>query len=195
MHYIRFLKPPRLGRSGSGPATLNAKITITTDLGEAFLAADVALVVQLEVDEGNGKGRSVTVVGKEYVWRGREGMRALEVEARVPLSGGRKSGRALTMLVRPKEDSVSINTFSEVLGTCSEDGEGGGVVPVRSMDVYTSSTGTSMAERILTHGSGNSKVDVCIWEETGESIARHIWYAPTRREPACWTGTSSISFH
>lgn len=182
MHYIRFLKPPRFVRSasGAGPATLSAKITITTDLGESFLAIDLALVVELEIDDGNGKRRIVDVPGLEYVWKGRNGMRALEVSVRVPLSKAKQAGRILKMLVRPKESRHTVDTFVDVLrgaGQEEEDEDAGGVVAVRSMDVYTSNNGVGMAERLFAEGKGDEKIEVCIWEETGESIARHIWYA------------------
>lgn len=177
MHYIRFLKPPRFVRPGSGPgpATLSAKITVTTDLGEYYLAVDTGLVVELELDDGDEKGRIVNTAGSEYTWKGRNGMRALEVSISVPPSHGKRAGRILKMLVRPKDSKYAVNTFSDVLGKPA--GNEGGVVSVRSMDVYTQHNGIGMAERVFTQESGLENTEVCIWEETGESIARHIWYA------------------
>jgi hypothetical protein len=56
MHYIRFLKSPKLVRvridARDGRQTIEAKVTVTTDLGESFLAADIGLVVCLVDGEG-----------------------------------------------------------------------------------------------------------------------------------------------
>ena len=54
----------------------------------------------------------------------------------------------------------------------------GGVVGVRSIgvDVNSSSTSAPLAERRF----GMGKWEISIWEETGESIARHIWYGRSR---------------
>jgi hypothetical protein len=152
---------------------LTAKVTVTTDLGEAFLAEDVGLVVQLEMDNGDGMGRVVHLPGKEYVWKGRDGMRSLEVEIRIPLGQDKQEGRTLKMLVRPKDVKLAVESFAHVFG--EKGGDGAGVVAVRSMDVRTKTEGMSLAERVFSHGTGE-KIEVCIWEETGESIARHIWY-------------------
>ncbi|TVY87901.1 UPF0665 family protein, partial [Lachnellula willkommii] len=181
MHYIRFLKPPRLlgGRRGNAPSVLKAKVTVTTDLGESFLWANVDLVVELT----DGTGKRVLERGKGYTWKGSEGMRSLEVELLIPAFRGKESGGVLRMLVRPKEDFLSVENFERILGDSNEHedtGEMGGVMAVRSMAIDIPSnqslpipTSTSMAER--TFRFGNSEIH--IWEETGESIARHIWDA------------------
>lgn len=162
MHYIRFLKPPRL-LPGAG-LTLAAKITVTTDLGESFLWEDVALIV--EAVSGHDK-----VIGKggEFLWKGLDGMRSLEVS--VLLSKPRSKGEAIKMLVRPKEQKYASENFEALL-----DQKEGGIVTVRSTPISTSPSTTTvgMAERVFT--TGNKSIH--IWEETGESIARHIWYSP-----------------
>ncbi|TVY32841.1 UPF0665 family protein [Lachnellula subtilissima] len=181
MHYIRFLKPPRLlgGRRGNAPLVLKAKVTVTTDLGESFLWADVDLAVELT--DGSGKG--VLERGKGYTWKGSEGMRSLEVELLIPASRGKEAGGVLRLLVRPKEDFHAVEDFDRIFGNSNEheDTAGmGGVMAVRSMaiDIPSNqslpiSTSTSMAERTFRFGDS----EIHIWEETGESIARHIWDA------------------
>jgi len=171
MHYIRFLKPPRV--LPSSPQTLSAKITVTTDLGESFLYADVSLVVELEY--GN---RSSVVEGKEYLWKGRDGMRSLEVSIPMIITGKRYSYPIVRMLVRPKEDKYAMDTFGAILGEVNihNSENAGGIVAVRSMDVYLNGqkdSTPSMAERIFS--STGKEIRIC--EETGESIARHIWYS------------------
>jgi predicted nicotinamide N-methyase len=160
MHYIRFLKPPRL-LLGSRPL-LGAKITVTTDLGETFLWEDVELVVELEFENGAVLGK-----GTEYLWKGRDGMRSLEVS--IPLG---KGSQPIKMLVRPKEQKYALDTFEDILNRNAS--EEGGIVAVRSTTISTTapSATVGMAERVFT--SGNKSIHIS--EETGESIARHIWY-------------------
>lgn len=197
MHYIRFLKPPRLlSASSSTPLSISAKITVTTDLGESFLLANTSLVVALELDDGTsllGVGK-----GREYVWTGRDGMRSLELVIPIPMSKGKRkmSGQVVRMLVRPKEEGFSVESFEKLLDNKDSD-NGGCVVTVRSMAIDISSganggkaPGVGMAERVFSMGAGYNKRRVRIWEETGESIARHIWYAAW-----IWTGTSSFSLY
>ena len=174
MHYIRFLKPPRLLSTPS--PVLSAKITITTDLGESFLFTDLTLVVEIESQSGTkilGPGK-----GKEYVWKGSDGMRSLEVS--VPTSS--KRGEVMRMLIRPKENKHNVNYFKDMFHETDVLSEHDGrVVAVRSIDIDVSKAGqkggVSMARRVF---SLNDKM-VSIFEETGESIARHIWYL--------WIGT------
>jgi hypothetical protein len=180
MHYIRFLKPPRLLSSGRASSVVTAKVTVTTDLGESFLWTNVDLVVELT----DRTRRKVIGKGKEYTWKGIEGMRSLDVELLIPASRGKKPGEVLRLLVRPKEDSHSVGTFEKILVDSNESDnteEEGGVAAVRSMAIDIPShrslskhTGARMAERTFKFG----KSELHIWEETGESIARHIWYAP-----------------
>jgi len=181
MHYIRFLKPPRLLSSGRGnaPSVLKAKVTVTTDLGESFLWANIDLIVELT----DRTGKKVLGKAKEYTWKGGDGMRSLDVELLILLSRGKKPGDVLRLLVRPKEEFHSVHTFERILvdSDDSDNTEEGGVVAVRSMAIdvpfnrsLPQETGPGMAERTFHF----RKSELHVWEETGESIARHIWYAP-----------------
>ncbi|CZR61207.1 uncharacterized protein PAC_11103 [Phialocephala subalpina] len=165
MHYIRFLKVPRLIRIGRDQRTLTAKITITTDLGESFLATDVVVEALLEFPSGvpipNAKQ-------SRHTWAGKNGMRSIEVSIAVP----RKHTGLLRMSVRAVErkyaDVESLqDTFSPALP--------GGIVAVNSMpiDIDSSHTSEALAKRRFSTNLGS----ISIWEETGESIARHIWDA------------------
>ncbi|KIN02160.1 hypothetical protein OIDMADRAFT_41331 [Oidiodendron maius Zn] len=171
MHYIRFLKLPRLLSTPS--PVLSAKITVTTDLGESFLFTDLTLVVELESQSG------AKILGprngKEYLWKGSDGMRSLEVSFPVPSS---KKSEAMRMLIRPKENKHNVKHFNNMLvGTKVTTENDGRVVAVRSMDIDVSKAGlkgiSGMARRVF---FSNEKI-ISICEETGESIARHIWDA------------------
>jgi hypothetical protein len=191
MHYIRILKPPRLmlgSDSGSGSSQgLGAKITVTTDLGEAFLRDDLRLVVELERENEVGGEVLGMRKGREYTWKGRQGMRSLEVVMPVPVQVV-KGRQKVRMVVRAKDGLYSRDTFESVVKQSDE----GGVVAVQSLPVDTHPSATQqqgMAGRVFRSGDGGKEVH--IWEETGESIARHIWYA------CHWTrtGTSSTLNH
>jgi hypothetical protein len=178
MHYIRFLKPPKLVSPPS--PVLSAKITVTTDLGESFLFSDLVLVMELE----SQSGRKIPSLGdgKEYLWKGSDGMRSLEVSVPVPAS---KRSETMRVLIRPKENKHKMDYFKDMLHEATVLSEDyGRVMAVRSMDIDLSKTGqqgVGMARRVLS--MRDKTVSIC--EETGESIARHIWYD--------WTGTSTIS--
>jgi hypothetical protein len=178
MHYVRFLKSPKLVRvridAWDGRQTVDAKITVTTDLGESFLGADIGLVVCL-ID---GDGKNTLDPGKKYLWNGRSGMRSLEVS--VPVARVLRMGK-VRMVVSPKEELYKAGTFEEILGgEATNEDESGGVVAVRSMEINLQvgkPVGTGMAERVFTSTVGDTTKEIHIWEETGESIARHVWYA------------------
>lgn len=110
------------------------------------------------------------IASREFQWKGNSGARALDVVLPLPA----RSAVAVRMAVRPKEE-VYTATFETALDDASvrdESEEKGRIMAVKSMPVGVSGKGdlpTGMAER--TFGA------VHIWEETGESIARHIWYA------------------
>jgi hypothetical protein len=177
MHYVRFLKSPKLVKERKdvrgGRQTIDAKVTVTTDLGESFLAADIGLVVYL-VD---GDGKNILGPGKDYMWKGRNGMRSLEVS--IPVPRGSEMG-VVRMMVSPKEEVYKVGTSEQVLGGKAVNDEAGGIVAVRSMDISWQDgkrVGTGMVERVFTSTAGDTTNEVHIWEETGESIARHVWYA------------------
>lgn len=172
MHYIRFLKPPKTIRTGT--PSINAKITITTDLGESFLAADITILVELITSTGISLGT------REYDWRGKNGMRALEVAASLPK---RQVGEVM-MHISPKNEKLGMNRFEDILVNEGSD-SAGEVVAVKSTSInsdQSNSVAGMMAARIFKYNSRSQEEDPdekresLIWEETGESIARHIWY-------------------
>ena len=161
-------------------ALISAKITITTDLGEAFLALDLVIVVDI-VDQ-SGASIYGSKPPRVLVWKGSHGMRALEITCSRPLNV--KRGQSLQMLVRPHVESYAVDSFLPVLQDAltndhEDPVESGRVVAVKSMPIDV--TGTSrhpmdMAERVFSCcNSCGEEAKVHIWEETGESIARHIW--------------------
>jgi hypothetical protein len=181
MHYIRFLKPPKTIRAGA--PSINAKITITTDLGDSFLAADITLHVELVTPAGISLGT------RDYDWRGRNGMRALEVAASLPK---RQVGEVM-MFISPKNRKLGMNRFEDVLVEEASD-SAGGVVAVKSTLINSdqpNSIAGMLAARTFAYDLGtqeegpDGKTQSIIWEETGESIARHIWYVGSHKYVLC----------
>jgi len=81
MHYIRFLKLPRL--LPGTPPTLTAKITVTTDLGESFLCVDIPLKAEVWLEEG-----TAPLLEKDFQWKGSNGIRALSLDVPLPAGHG-----------------------------------------------------------------------------------------------------------
>ncbi|KAK0117612.1 hypothetical protein ONS95_011947 [Cadophora gregata] len=167
MHYIRFLKAPRRKQDSRGFQSLSAVITITTDLGDAFLCSDLALLVELE-DTRSGK-RLDGCQPKDYTWRGVDGFKGLSVEIPIGKSALR-AGLEVKMQIRAKDQQHMAEDFDHVLGhRPNQSDDGGGIVSLRGIP-----NGNGIVERVFKYGGDQS---VHIWEESGESIARHIWDA------------------
>ncbi|KAI0997303.1 hypothetical protein K3495_g10882 [Podosphaera aphanis] len=175
MHYIRILRPPRL-TAGSGDRStknlsprLTTKITIATDLGDAFFYQNIQLTVTVLATIPSQAGARV----QTYLWKGAEGMRALEVQIPVPYDPKARVKPRAQVWIRPTERDLSVESFADVLRGRP------GVLPVGSawIDIEASpgaEKSVDLMERVLVTRDGQK---VHIWEEMGESIARHVWDA------------------
>ena len=165
VHYVRFLKTPSInaGRHGQKFNTLSvsALITVTTDLGESFLAADVALVVAL-IQQNDDK-----ILGSQkVVWH--TGDRQLAVS----LAGVKAIG-------------TNQNVFMEISAFTSSTREDGvcslapfqcPVVGAQS-ESFTLTPGASPVPRMRRHFQIGHRKDFYIYEDMRNSIALHIWDA------------------
>ncbi|KAK2626081.1 hypothetical protein QTJ16_004343 [Diplocarpon rosae] len=162
MHYIRFLKPPR----PSQPGSLRAVVTITTDLGESFLTTSIPLVVTLIDSYGDRIGTSA-----EYLWKGTCGHRGLVIE----ISAGKQTMQTIEsskMCIHAKDTGIRVDNLQDILPRnprSRNNKETGRVVGITGPLLAN-----GMCERVFNSTSGP---ELYIWEETGESIARHIWDA------------------
>lgn len=173
MHYIRFLKFPSakaLPKANYG-YELTSKITITSDLGESFLCADLELVAVLVESDDRFSQKNHNIFG----WKA--GSRELDVSwlittsARGPLSELKWPCR-LQVYVLPKE--VSPKCMLDVLEPVAAGDLFGGVLRVESEPFCDRPSGKP--KRVKRTLQLDSEDQMEIWEETGESIARHIWY-------------------
>lgn len=159
--YIRFLKTPRLQKQKGGLFSVSALVCITTDLGDAFLAQDVHLLATLQTEHSQ------------------------KVLYREPLkwTAGK---RELSIILGPFSEQISHQTV--VLGLNAIDPRrpeprlfdplfGTGNVPLVISGWSTSFGGPQLmvAEKLVKRRFGD-RLDLRIWEETGNSIARHIWW-------------------
>ena len=154
MHYVRFLKPPRIELKKS-KASIKALITITTDLGDDFLAADLEIFALVIRDE-------TTISSKDFQWR--SGMRALPIEILdIPMSMLKAK---VMLLVSSKPDSQasllspSIELLPEIINAWS-----------KPFNLHENDNDGGFDRRLVT----SSNLTISIGEDARESIARHLW--------------------
>lgn len=161
MRYVRFLKTPRIATDKSlTKAHIHCLITITSDLGDSFLPLDVALSAEL-LDSESGD----VIVWRTVQWMA--GFRSLPVM--LPLS---KTRGPQSLVVR-----INVNPKSsyDELGRLSRE-EYRGVVAAWSAPLEPAH-GLIEAKRLVERRFRSHNEVFSIFEETGESIARHLWYS------------------
>ncbi|TGZ79315.1 hypothetical protein EX30DRAFT_342416 [Ascodesmis nigricans] len=160
MHYIRFLKPPRLTPATHKPkssSTLTALITITTDLGDSHLLRPQSLLARVHTLSGR------TIASTQLQWN--PGMRCVPLELELPRSAERlelevaAEGSNADDLTLDIVEPAVVTAWAHIPGTGTGNGE-------------EEEDEGRYVKRRLTLGEG--KV-LAVWEEMGESIARHIW--------------------
>jgi hypothetical protein len=157
MRYIRFLKPPKL--QGTNAIAL---ITITSDLGDSFYPQEALIAATIH---------SADLMEHFYVrqcFKWTPNMRSMSIS--LDLSGCDVNWPArLHITARNTPRSDYCDEYHIVM-------EQPGIVSAWS-DIVDLPRGITEAsrtvERRLTSLNGRT---IGIWEETGESIARHIWY-------------------
>ncbi|KAI9818114.1 MAG: hypothetical protein M1827_000739 [Pycnora praestabilis] len=162
MHYIRFLKPPKVTISESQPDHINALITITSDLGESFYADDVTIYANLHSESHDAMDSR----GARFTWTA--GMRTLPIsmdllETDVSWPARLKISSMDGTMTDVFEPFGSSGTLPKIVSAWS-----GLVNPPEQKEA------SKIIERRFT--LSNDRV-FGIWEETGESIARHVWDA------------------
>lgn len=179
MHYIRFLKPPLLSlapaqknSSSTQQLHLTAKITITSDLGDSFLYAEQRIRASII----GADGACLAQNSRELHWKA--GMRELLVEVPVVERDVRRRGAAglewpCRLVVVGVDEG---GRGAEEMGLVVLGEEGGRVLGVESEGLERR-VKAPVARRVLRRlRFGERGGGVEVWEETGESIARHIWY-------------------
>lgn len=147
MHYIRFLKPAQISTEKGGRVTVSTLISVTTDLGDSFFAEDLTLYASILSNEK-------IIIEKSFLWT--ETSRSLSIS--LPLD----RPRTVTLRIggttgnRPDElRSKALSAWSAPFGGAQGNNKAARLV-----------------QRRLRLGGEQT---LQIWEETGESIACHIW--------------------
>lgn len=163
--YIRFLKPPSIHPSRkANHVTLRAVLTITTDLGDAFYDHPLALSISICQLEFHSPVRSLRNTSLQWhpgaravplIWDFKPPSNTWDL---LPLSLYVSSTAGRTTV----PGSPHLNAIPEVVTACS--------------DSFTLVEGSVAARSVLRRFRlGPEARELWIWEETGESIARHVW--------------------
>ncbi|MCJ1396366.1 hypothetical protein MMC18_009256 [Xylographa bjoerkii] len=157
--YIRFLKVPKIFPSNAAFTFIVATtVTLTSDLGDEFLAQDVELFAHLAC---NGV---IHTPPHRPKWQA--GMRALRFEFCVSNKDAAGPLRLCISSHSPSgPDQLSATRMPELVSARSG-----------SFGVSTAREAPRKVERRLDINVSGC-AELSIWEETGESIARHIWDA------------------
>jgi hypothetical protein len=158
-YYVRFLKPARMvhGR-------VTALITLTTDLGDSFLAADARLVAAVRIID-NSTGHTVSVLHETFLWKATD--RQLQV-AVGPIPNTRKS-KGLQSAELAIRASHAVDEPADPLTSNARRIVSAWSPPLILED---GAQAEKLVERRFDMGDSPS---LHVWEETGNSIARHIW--------------------
>ena len=166
MHYIRFLNPPKVEIKKPW-ATVSTLITITTDLGDNFLAAELP-VYALLVRDGDGPTRSKKTVltTAKSSW---------------------KPGSRVLRLVTPKLPIPTLKLPVQLIITTTPEYNRPSQVQYATLDSLPSILHVWSSPFDLTHNgiidwverrfAVSETLTLRVCEEMGESIARHIWDA------------------
>ena len=165
MRYIRFLKAPRIiADKGTNKSHVYCLITITSDLGDSFFPYDVELAAELISPERDFQGDEI-LVWRTIKWEA--GMRTLAVT--LPL---KKSYVLGPLRVRV---GVEPNVHHDTLDGLSQ-ADSQGIVSAWSAEL-NGADGAREAVKLVERRFEVARKRISVWEETGESIARHLWYA------------------
>lgn len=154
VYYIRFLKTPRYLQQKKA-VFISALICITTDLGDDFLAENVDLVATW------AQHPSQKVLHRESLkWEA--GARQLSIMFG-PLTLNNATEQAACLTIQSKDtqrDTLGVHSIPLVISGCS--------APFGP---------ESEAEKLILRRLhvADREQPLAIWEETGNSIARHIW--------------------
>jgi hypothetical protein len=160
MRYIRFLKTPRVvTEKNTSNREVYFLVTITSDLGDSFLPYHVQLSVELLACT---ETTEYVLVWRTVQWTG--GMRSLPITIPLPKPQKPSSQLRVRVGVEPRRTYDAYASLSEIRG----------VVSAWSATFTPRVEAQKLAERRFMLPTGKI---VNIWEETGESIARHLWYS------------------
>src|SRR5690242_14583302 len=161
MRYVRFLKTPRIQpEKGSQRSQVYCLVSITSDLGDSTLPYDADLVAELISAERDLQGHGI-LVARSIRWTA--GLRTLAVT--LPLKSLHTSASLRVRIgTKPKASHDTLEELSQV--------DSQGIVSAWSAPF--SSDGGKEAVKLVERRFSIAHRTIRVWEETGESIARHL---------------------
>ena len=187
MHYIRLLRPPTIDTSDPDNPVLSLLLTITTDLGESFLYPDEPIKLSFSTNSDVVRGLYICsrplepVDGRQHVqWE--PGMRVLNIKLRFEKKLVSEKCHVLITAINPApEMMLSLFETRDLLPWRVKEGGGESKGLVASLTLKFDAGGVfsaSVRELACQHRPEEmGHVKICIEEDIGESIARHIWDA------------------
>ncbi|KAI4745433.1 hypothetical protein E4T50_04241 [Aureobasidium sp. EXF-12298] len=161
MHYVRFLKTPKI-QVDNGTVTLSAVITLTTDLGETFYPHDIQLAATLREPDHGGD----IFLRKTLQWK--SDMRSLSVS--LDLTNTEIDWPA-KLHVHTKSSKSTYDCFEDHHGH----GHLPGIISVWSETLNPTKGALETHRRVERRFTPLTGRTLNIFEDTGESIARHLW--------------------
>ncbi|KAM5468268.1 hypothetical protein MauCBS54593_005009 [Microsporum audouinii] len=163
-HYVRFLKLPKIEKASSGLGSIKTLVTLTTDLGDSFLAEEVELTASVHVDNYDDSFKCIKQ--KKFSWPA--GAR----EVSVSIDGIRLDLRqhAIQLHIGPADHHVGPDDDFAVLSAIPQ--------LISAWSPPFGGSGPLQADKlVLRRLKTRCPAEVRIWEETGNNLARHIWDA------------------
>jgi hypothetical protein len=161
MRYIRFLKTPKLLVQAGPKSAIKLVITITSDLGESFFPDDVLLAATLRSDKHDGD----IYLRKTVKWEA--GMRSLPIVLEFEQNHIDWPARV--------HCHVRNSPMSDHFERHDDGADLASIISAWS-DILDPPRGIfEAAKAVERRFTPLSNRTLSIWEETGESIARHLW--------------------
>lgn len=157
VHYIRFLRTPQT-QASKKTIDITAVVAVTTDLGDAYYSLDADLVVEVvEANRPHGILHS-----QVFPWQASS--RALKTNVNCPGKYTSRSAR-LHVTTKATQSTYSSSAVPKILDVWSD-----------TFVLSDKQRTEPIVERELLLPN---KSHIRMWEETGDSIARHVWYVNT----------------
>lgn len=154
VHYLRFLRTPQIANISRKTVEVSAVTAVTTDLGDSFFSQDVTIIARIVDATKHGE----ILCSAEVSWK--NGSRA----GKIILQCNAKHTGRLVHLHLTTRDTISAHASREIPP----------IVDVWSSQ-FTIKAQAKAAPLVERRFQLPAKAQARIWEETGDSIARHIW--------------------
>ncbi|KAL6865652.1 hypothetical protein ACO1O0_001747 [Amphichorda felina] len=175
MHYIRFLRPPKVTLTGRSHQ-IELLFIISTDLGDSLLFPDEPVELNVTAHIGNtSRSMSVPLSGNgQVVWK--SGQRVLKPLFKAPavVSKALAAGHEVQICISASQDH-SADTARKIAQTGAEDGL---IMPIWISLNRQDDEDRQVSTRKIQCGQGKDSLSCLdIAEDVGEpkSLARHVW--------------------